>query len=126
MMMGKINRWSEEETKFLLENYKNFKCVELAKIMQRTERAIQNKAWELKITDRQPAKMMTSGNPIKLKLKENEKIIAVKMVILLDEIKKNLRNANDIDLSLPKLRSVFVKIENSRSWSDETLQRATL
>lgn len=126
MMMGKINRWSEEETKFLLENYKKFKCVELAKIMQRTERAIQNKAWELKITDRQPAKMMTNGNPIKLKLKENEKIIAVKMVILLDEIKKNLRNANDIDLSLPKLRSVFVKIENSRSWSDETLQRSTL
>lgn len=48
------------------------------------------------------------------------------MVILLDEIKKNLRNANDIDLSLPKLSSVFVKIENSRSWSDETLQRSTL
>ncbi len=126
MTMGKINKWSEEETKFILENYKKFKCAELAKIMQRTERAIQNKAWELKITDRQPAKMMTSGNPIKLKLKDSEKISAAKLVILLDEIKKNLRNANDIDLSLPKLRSVFVKIENSRSWSDETLQRSTL
>ena len=91
MTMGKINKWSESEIRFLLENYKKF-----------------------------------SGNPIKLKLKENEKIIAVKMVILLDEIKKNLRNANDIDLSLPKLRSVFVKIENSRSWSDETLQRSIL
>lgn len=107
-------RWSEEETKFLLENYKKFKCVDLAKIMKRTERAIQNKAWELKITDRQPTKMMVSGNPIKLKLKDTEKIIAVKMLLLLDEIKKNLRNANNIDLSLPKLRSAFIKLENSR------------
>ena len=102
--------WTSEELNYIRENHGKITYKEMVGTLNRTEKAIQQKASQLNISKKQIRKHKIVNQIITLS--EDEKENAVKLVFMLDKASKKLHENKKINLSLDEMRNAFINFEN--------------